>query len=60
MRRLQSDDPVRYRVRVGLNYLGLRKEPGEIVSDIPADDIPWLIEQGAIEPVEEVMQRGDD
>lgn len=28
-----------------------RAEPGAIVNDIPAVSLPWLVEQGLIEPV---------
>lgn len=31
-----------------------RAEPGEVVNDLPAHSIPWLVEQGMIEPAEEV------
>lgn len=53
MRRLQPSDPVSYRVKVGLNYGETRREPGEIVSDLPPDDIAGLLDQGAIELAEE-------
>jgi hypothetical protein len=39
---------------VGLNYGDPEKrvEPGEEVSDLPAESIPWLLEQGCIRPKE--------
>ena len=45
---------VSYRVRIGMEYGGVRHEPGEIVTDVPADSVAVLLEQGAIERVEEV------
>lgn len=47
-----------YLVKNGLNYPdGLggenRAEIGEVVTDLPASSIPWLIEQGHIEEVED-------
>ena len=61
MFRLQSDDPVtRYRVLVGLNYDGMRREPGEIVSDIPEEDLAWLVEQQCIEAVQAGREGGDN
>lgn len=48
----------RYRVVTGLDYpgkggAGKRAEPGDVVSDLPVKSVPWLLEQGHIEPVEE-------
>ena len=41
-----------YLVNTGLDYMagGKRRQPqaGEVVSDIPADDVKWLTEQGHI------------
>lgn len=38
-----------YRVEVGLSYPPDRRaEAGEVVSDLPAKSIKWLLEQGAI------------
>lgn len=34
-----------------------RAEPGQIVDDIPPLSVPWLIEQGVIEEIEEVRHR---
>jgi hypothetical protein len=62
MSRLRRTDPVtRYTVRVGLNYRGLRREPGEVVDDLPEDSIEWLVAQGCVTPLpaEEVKPDGD-
>ena len=43
-----------YRVLMGIHYPpDKRAEPGQIVEDLPAKSIAWLVEQLAIEPVEE-------
>jgi len=44
-----------YRVLTGMNYgkAETRAEPGDVVDDLPAKSIPWLLEQGHIEPVKE-------
>ena len=44
-----------YRVLKGLSYYDnrARGEVGAIVFDLPAESIPWLLEQHCIEPVEE-------
>lgn len=37
-----------------------RAEAGEVVGDIPACSVPWLLEQGLIRPVtEEVTDHGE-
>lgn len=41
------------RVLVGIDYAGMRREPGEVVDDIPRQSIGWLTEQGIIESVED-------
>ena len=46
-----------FKLNVGLNYPGkkgehLRAEAGALVSDLPTESIPWLVEQKLIEPVE--------
>lgn len=41
-----------HKVLVGLSYAGKRAEAGDTVSDIPSRSVPWLVEQGLIEPVE--------
>lgn len=43
----------RYRVRKGLNYGDVRREPGDIVDDIPPVDEQWLLDIRAIEEVDE-------
>ena len=48
-----------YVAKVGLNYLtqagqARRAEPGEVINDLPAKSLPWLLEQGLIEPAAEV------
>lgn len=45
-----------YRILAGIEYgkEGKRAEPGDVVADLPKSAIPWLIECGAIEAVEEV------
>lgn len=48
----------KYRVLVGVSYPGpkgkeKRAEPGDVVKDLPPESVPWLLEQGYIEPVEE-------
>lgn len=43
----------RYRILVGMNYGPhgrIRFEIGDVTEDLPASDVPWLIEQGYIEP----------
>ena len=50
----------RYRALVGLSWetkAGTRRvEPGEVVTGIPSHSVPWLLEQGCIEPV----SKGED
>ena len=64
MPRLRTADPVSYRVLVGMDYHGTRREPGEVVDDIPAESRLWLLAQNIIEPVtanvEEVMSADGD
>lgn len=38
---------------IGMNYGQKRVEPGDIVSDVPKQSIPWLLEQGVIAPADE-------
>jgi len=40
-----------YLIKTGMDYLGLRREAGDVVDDIPATSRPWLLEQGHIEEV---------
>lgn len=48
-----------YRVMTGLDYPGRRREPGEVVDDIPVKSVRWLLEQGHIEPAEAETDGGD-
>lgn len=48
----------KYKVLVGINYPpDKRAEPGDIVSDLPSKSISWLVEQGYIELVKEVVEK---
>lgn len=38
----------KFLVLIGMDYGTTRREPGDVVSDIPKQSIPWLLEQGAI------------
>ena len=45
---------MRYRVLAGLNYRApdgtpRRAEPGEVVDDLPASSVGWLLRRGAVE-----------
>lgn len=40
-----------YKVLIQIEYAKVRREPGEIVTDIPKQSIDWLLEQGIITPV---------
>ncbi len=42
----------KYMVLIGLDYGKKRCEPGDVASDIPSVSVPWLLEQGAIKPLE--------
>lgn len=47
-----------YLVLVGLNYpvkggKEKRAEPGDVITDLPTKSIPWLLDNGYIEPVED-------
>jgi hypothetical protein len=46
-----------YEVVTGLNYPTKagekRAEPGDVVTDLPAKSIEWLLEQGHIKPEED-------
>lgn len=47
IRRLQAGEAVAWEQR------GLRRaEAGAVVSDLPAVSVPWLLEQGLIEPAD--------
>ena len=41
-----------YKALVGLTYAGKRAEAGDVVSDLPSRSVPWLVEQGLIEPTD--------
>lgn len=46
-----------YRVLVGLNYpphgegAEVRREPGDLVDDLPEQGLPWLLDSGCVELV---------
>jgi hypothetical protein len=49
---------VKYKVKNGINYPDAagkdkRAEIGNVVDDIPAKSVPWLIDQGHIEAMKE-------
>lgn len=46
-------DKTKYRALVGLNYgpKDKRAEAGDVLTDLPAESIGWLVKQGHIEPV---------
>lgn len=46
-----------YRVLVGIDYAGKRAEPGTLVDDIPANSLPWLLEQNIIQKADEAQPR---
>ena len=48
--------PQAYEVLKGLSYYDnrARGEVGDVVTDLPAESIEWLLEQGCIKPVDEV------
>lgn len=48
-----KDRKASYEVLTGLNYGDRRAEAGEIVSDIPAESVSWLLEQNHIKRAEE-------
>lgn len=45
----------RYEVLVGVNYPTKqgekRAEPGDVVDDLPAGSVQWLVAQGVVSPV---------
>lgn len=53
----------RFRVMAGLNYpaggVNVRAEAGAVVDDLPAESVPWLLEQGYVEPVDDAPGKGD-
>lgn len=48
-----------YRALVGIEWKGHRLEAGEVSADIPRRSLPWLLEQGLVEEVEEVSEDAD-
>lgn len=42
-----------YEVVVGIDYGDKRAEPGDVVTDIPAKSVTWLVNQGVIRPAKE-------
>lgn len=38
-----------YRVNVGIDYDGKRAEPGDVINDLPARSVKWMLEQGIVE-----------
>jgi hypothetical protein len=42
-----------HKVLRGISYGGRQVEAGDVVNDIPAKSVPWLLDQGIIEVVEE-------
>lgn len=51
---LKKPTPTAYLVHVGISYPPMqRAEPGDVVSDLPTESIPWLIRSGAITPQED-------
>jgi hypothetical protein len=51
---------MRHLVKIGMNYkpkgsnVEVRREPGDIVDDVPSKSVKWLIQRGAIEIVDDV------
>ena len=48
----------KYKVLRGLNWPGVRAEPGEVRDDIPEKSVSWLLEDKAIE--EYKPRKGED
>jgi len=42
-----------YKVLRGVSYGSNRAEPGDVVSDLPASSVAWLLEARVIEPADE-------
>ncbi len=52
---------VRYKVLVGIDYPpGKRAEAGDVVDDIPATSLRWLVEGGIVEAVGAGTEKGAD
>ncbi len=55
-----------FKVLTGMDYFSadtlkhVRREPGDIVDDLPPDDIRWLTEDGHIERVKETTPAAED
>jgi hypothetical protein len=51
---VSAPEPVSYEGKYiclnGMNYGDIRRERGDIVDDIPADSLEWLLEWGHVEP----------
>lgn len=50
---LRSEPIASYRVEVGLDYNGIRREPGDVVTDLPPESIDWLTAQHCITRITE-------
>ena len=54
LEQLDQVEPVSYEGKYiclnGMNYGDTRRERGDIVDDIPADSLEWLLEWGHVEP----------
>lgn len=51
----------KYRVVRGLNYGpegSIRREPGEVIEDLPESSLPWLLEQGHVVAEDEPATAG--
>ncbi len=59
---VQKRKPLRYRAVRGMNYgpeFTRRLEPGDqLPADFPEKSLGWLLEQGAIERIDEPEQEG--
>lgn len=42
----------------GIDYPGGHAEPGDVLTDLPSSSLPWLVEQGIIEPVKAGRKQG--
>ncbi|HEX8221683.1 MAG TPA: hypothetical protein VF914_21020 [Chloroflexia bacterium] len=48
-------------VKQGIDYrFGRRAEVGDVVDDLPAGSIPWLLADGVIEPVNSSEAEGQE
>lgn len=46
-----------YTVLVGIDYAGKRAEPGDLVDDLPAKSLPWLLDQNIVQRAEDSEPR---